>query len=154
MLDLTNSNKHFVFENENDFILKGRLSQTKAVVSPMKFHHISLRVKDFEASLNFYTTLTKLHVAKQFSANGGNVAYLENAAGETEIELIAMSESQTFEGKGMFLCFATDDLEAAHSYAVEAGMNPSPIRNPEPTAKYFYVYDPDGVSVQLREYQA
>ena len=154
MLDLTNSNKHFVFENENDFILKGRLLQTKAVVSPMKFHHISLRVKDFEASLNFYTTLTKLHVAKQFSANGGNVAYLENAAGETEIELIAMPESQTFEGKGMFLCFATDDLEAAHTYAVEAGMNPSPIRNPEPTAKYFYVYDPDGVSVQLREYQA
>ena len=126
----------------------------KAVVNPMKFHHISLRVKDFEASLNFYTTLTKLYVAKQFSANGGNVAYLENAAGETEIELIAMPESQTFEGKGMFLCFATDDLETAHTYAVEAGMNPSPIRNPEPTAKYFYVYDPDGVSVQLREYQA
>jgi lactoylglutathione lyase len=53
----------------------------------------------------------------------------------------------------MFLCFATDDLETAHTYAVEAGLNPSPIRNPEPTAKYFYVYDPDGVSVQLREYK-
>ena len=143
-----------MFENKNDFIQKGRLSQTKVVVNPMKFHHISLRVKDFEASLNFYTTLTKLHIAKQFSANGGNVAYLENAAGETEIELIAMPDSQTFEGKGMFLCFATDDLETAHTYAVEAGMNPSPIRNPEPTAKYFYVYDPDGVSVQLREYKA
>ena len=119
----------------------------------MKFHHISLRVRDFEASLNFYTTLTKLQIAKQFFANGGNVAYLQNAAGETEIELIAMPEGQNFEGKGMFLCFATDDLESAHAYAVEAGLNPSPIRNPEPTAKYFYVYDPDGVSVQLREYK-
>ena len=56
----------------------------------MKFHHISLRVKDFEASLKFYTTLTKLQIAKQFSANGGNVAYLQNAEGETEVELIAM----------------------------------------------------------------
>jgi lactoylglutathione lyase len=37
---------------------------------------------------------------------------------------------------------------------VEAGLNPSPVRNPEPTAKYFYVYDPDGVSVQIREYKA
>ena len=118
----------------------------------MKYHHISLRVKDFEASLTFYTTLTKLKIAKKFSANGGNVAYLQNSEGETEIELIAMPESQTFEGCGMFLCFATDNLEAAHTYAIEAGLNPSPIRNPEPTAKYFYVYDPDGVSVQLREY--
>ncbi len=118
----------------------------------MKFHHISLRVKDFEKSVAFYTTLTKLTVAKSFAANGGNVAYLHNAEGETEIEIIAMPAGQTFEGKGMFLCFATDDLEAAHKVAVEAGMNPSDIRQPEPTAKYFYVYDPDGVSVQLREY--
>ena len=118
----------------------------------MKFHHISLRVRDFEKSVEFYKALTKLQVAKQFSANGGNVAYLQNAEGETEIELIAMPEGQNFEGKGMFLCFATSDLESAHAFAVEAGMNPSPIRNPEPTAKYFYVYDPDGVSVQLREY--
>ncbi len=118
----------------------------------MKFHHISLRVTDFDASLKFYTTLTGLHVTKQFSANGGNVAYLQNADRETEVELIAMPEGQTFEGKGMFICFATDDLESAHAFATEAGMNPSPIRNPEPTAKYFYVYDPDGVSVQVREY--
>lgn len=119
----------------------------------MKLHHISLRVTDFEKSLAFYQTLTQLKVAKQFSANGGNVAYLHNDQGETAVELIAMPEGQTFEGKGMFLCFATADLEAAHKVAVDAGMNPSPIRNPEPTAKYFYVYDPDGVSVQLREYQ-
>jgi len=133
---------------------KFRTNQTKSERgTPMKFHHISLRVRDFEASLKFYTTLTKLQIAKQFSANGGNVAYLQNAEGETEIELIAMPEGQNFEGKGMFLCFATDDLETAHAYAVKAGLNPSPIRNPEPTAKYFYVYDPDGVSVQLRKYK-
>ncbi len=119
----------------------------------MKFHHLSLRVTNFEKSLQFYQTLTKLQIAKQFSANGGNVAYLQNAEGETQLELIAMPQGQTFEGKGMFLCFATDDLESAHKIAVDAGMNPSDIRQPEPTAKYFYVYDPDGVSVQLREYK-
>lgn len=119
----------------------------------MKFHHISLRVTDFEKSLHFYTTLTGLTVVKQFAANGGNVAYLQNGEGETEVELIAMPQGQTFAGKGMFLCFATDDLEAAHAVALAEGMNPSDIRNPEPTAKYFYVYDPDGVSVQLREYK-
>lgn len=119
----------------------------------MKFHHISLRVSDFEKSLRFYTTLAGLTVAKQFSANGGNVAYLHNAEGETEVELIAMPQGQNFEGKGMFLCFAAEDLEAVHALAVTEGMNPSDIRCPEPTAKYFYVYDPDGVSVQFREYK-
>ena len=119
----------------------------------MKFHHLSLRAKDFEKSVRFYTEITGLTVAKSFSANGGNVAYLHNAAGETEVEIIAMPQGQTFEGKGMFLCFATDDLDSAHAKAVSLGANPSDIRNPEPTARYFYMYDPDGVSVQIREYK-
>ena len=119
----------------------------------MKFHHISIRVTDFEKSLHFYTTLTGRRVVHQFEAGGGHVAYLQNGDGETEVELIAMPQGQTFEGKGMFLCFAADDLEAAHAVAAAEGMNPSDIRQPEPTAKYFYVYDPDGVSVQLREYK-
>ncbi len=119
----------------------------------MKFHHISLRVKDFNKSVEFYKALTRLTVAKSFKAGEGDVAYLQNAEGETMLELISLPNDVTFEGKGMFLCFATDNLEAAHKMAVDGGYNPSPIRNPEPTAKYFYVYDPDGVSVQLREYK-
>ncbi len=118
----------------------------------MKFHHLSLRVKNFDASFSFYQTLTELSVVKAFTAGGGQVAYLQNGEGETMLEIISLPNDQTFAGKGMFLCFATDDLEAAHTKALSAGINPSPIRNPEPAAKYFYVYDPDGVSVQLREY--
>ena len=57
------------------------------------------------------------------------------------------------QGKGMFLCFSTDNLEKVHERAVLLGLNPSEIRQPEPDAKYFYVYDPDGVSVQFREYK-
>ncbi len=118
----------------------------------MKFHHISLRVKDFDKSMNFYQKLAGLKVIHQFESNGGKVAYLANEEGETEIELIALPEGQNFEGKGLFLCFAASDLEAVHKIAAEEGFNPSDIRNPEPTAKYFYVYDPDGLSVQFREY--
>lgn len=119
----------------------------------MKFHHISLRVRDFEKSMRFYQELAGLNAVKSFEANGGNVAYLQNADGETELELIAMPQGQNFEGKGFFLCFAAADLEAVHEAAVRMGANPSDIRQPEPTARYFYVYDPDGVSVQFREYK-
>lgn len=120
----------------------------------MKFHHISLRVRDFEKSMHFYQTLLGLSVAKAFQPDAdSNVAYLQNGEGETQIELIALPVGDKFEGKGFFLCFSTDDLESAHARAVEGGFGPSDIRQPEPTAKYFYVYDPDGVSVQLREYK-
>ena len=119
----------------------------------MKFHHISLRVKNFEKSLKFYTELAGLKILKQFSAGDGFVAYLYDSEGDTEIELIALPEGQTFEGKGMFLCFGTDKLEEVYEKAVSFGANPSDIRHPEPDAKYFYVYDPDGVSVQFREYK-
>ena len=120
----------------------------------MKFHHLSLRVRDFNKSMDFYRTLTGLSVYKSFSTpDGGNVAYLQNGDGETQLELIALPQGQNFEGKGFFLCFSTDNIEAVHEKAVKCGFNPSDIRNPEPTAKYFYVYDPDGVSVQIREYK-
>ncbi|MBR5236587.1 MAG: VOC family protein [Clostridia bacterium] len=119
----------------------------------MKFHHISLRVKNFEDSFKFYTELVGLKVNKQFEAGGGNVAYLADAEGDTEVEIIALLEGQTFEGKGMFLCFAANNLEAVHEKAMTLNLNPSNIRQPEPDAKYFYVYDPDGVSVQFREYK-
>jgi len=118
----------------------------------VKFHHISLRVADFAPSLAFYTQLVGLKVVKQFEANGGNVAYLADETDATEVELIAMPGGQNFSGQGMFLCFAASDLEAVHAKAVAMGYSPSDIRNPEPTAKYFYVYDPDCVSVQFREY--
>ena len=119
----------------------------------MKFHHLSLRVRDFEKSMRFYRELAGLSVAKSFESGGGHVAYLQDNDGDTQLELIAMPQGQNFEGKGLFLCFATADLEAVHEAAVRMDTNPSDIRQPEPTARYFYVYDPDGVSVQFREYK-
>lgn len=118
----------------------------------MQLHHLALRVRDLEKSLIFYQTLTQLTVAERFDANPGECAYLHNAAGETMLELIALPFGDKYSGTGMFLCFASDDIEGAHARAVSAGMNPSDIRAPEPNARYFYVYDPDGVSVQIREY--
>jgi len=50
----------------------------------------------------------------------------------------------------MFICFETDKLEIMHQLAVESGLQPSAIQYPDDGTRYFYVYDPDGVSVQLR----
>ena len=45
----------------------------------MHIHHLALRVRDFEKSLHFYQTLTELKIHTQCSANGGSIAYLQNA---------------------------------------------------------------------------
>ena len=119
----------------------------------MHIHHLALRVRDFEKSLHFYQTLTEFKIHTQFSANGGSIAYLQNANGETQLELIGMPEGETVKASGMFLCFGTEDIASAHERAVLHGMNPSDIRQPKPDARYFYVYDPDGLSVQVREYR-
>ena len=118
----------------------------------MQMHHLALRVADMEKSLHFYQTLTEMKVVERFDANPGECAYIQDSEGGTMIELICQPTGDKFEGKGMFLCFGTNKLDAAHARAVAEGINPSDIRQPGPNARYFYVYDPDGVSVQLREY--
>ena len=55
------------------------------------------------------------------------------------------------EGKGFFICFVTNKLDVMHELAQAKGLNPSDIRNPDPESRYFYVYDPNGVSIQLRQ---
>lgn len=94
----------------------------------MHIHHLALCVRDFEKSLHFYQTLTELKIHTQFSANGGSIAYLQNASGETQLELIGMPEGETVKVSGMFLCFGTEDIASAHERAVLHGMNPSDIR--------------------------
>ncbi len=116
----------------------------------MHIKHVALRVNNLEESIKFYETITELTISRRFKAEPGEVAFMTNGNGETEIELISMPQGETFEGKGMFICFETDKLDEMHKLAQDRGLNPSDIQNPDIQTRYFYVYDPNGVSVQLR----
>lgn len=118
----------------------------------MYIKHITFRVKNLEQSVKFYETIPELKVGRRISAGPANIAFMTNGEGETEIELLHIPDGPTFEGKGMFICFATDKLEKQHQLATDLGLNPSPIQDPGDQTCYFYVYDPDGVSVQLRTF--
>lgn len=116
----------------------------------MHIKHVALMVKNLEESIEFYETITELTTSRRFSAGPREIAFLTNGSGETEIELICMPQGQSYEGKGMFICFETDKLEEMHKLAKDRGLNPSDIQYPDDQTRYFYVYDPNGVSVQLR----
>lgn len=120
----------------------------------MKLKHISFMVRDIEKSINFYELMTELTVIRRFTHEETKLAFLANKDGETEVEFICAPQGQKFEGKGMFLCFECEDekLDDMNQLAKDKGFNPSDIRIPGDGSRYFYVYDPDGVSVQLRSW--
>lgn len=118
----------------------------------MNIKHVTLRVRNLEKSIDFYETITELVISRRFQSETAEIAFMTNGSGETEIELLYIPEGQTFEGKGMFICFETDKLEEMHKLARDKGFNPSTIQDPGDQTRYFYVYDPDGVSVQLRSF--
>jgi lactoylglutathione lyase len=50
----------------------------------------------------------------------------------------------------MFIFFEKDNLDEMHKLAIDKGLKPSSIQEPGDETRYFYVYDPNGVSIQLR----
>jgi len=117
----------------------------------MFFKQFTIMVRNLEKSIDFYETMTELAVARRMKDGQAEIAFLANKDGETMIELVCTPQMQKFEGKGFFVCFLTDKLDAMREAALAKGLKPSDIRTPDAQSRYFYVYDPDGVSVQLKQ---
>jgi lactoylglutathione lyase len=117
----------------------------------MFFKQFTIIVRDIEKSIAFYEILAELSLIRRFQDGPAELAFLANKAGETEIELVSTQNMQVLEGKGFFICFITDNLDEMRELALSKGLNASDIRIPDEKTRYFYVYDPDGVSVQLKQ---
>lgn len=115
----------------------------------MFFRQFTIMVRDLEKSIAFYETIAGLSIVRRFHDGPVDLAFLANKAGETQIELVSSPNMQKFEGKGFFISFLTDQLDEMRELALSKGLNASDIRTPDEKSRYFYVYDPDGVSVQL-----
>ncbi len=118
----------------------------------MHFYHLTIITKDFEKSLKFYTEFVGLNVNRFEDVPGKHkLAMLAEKPDDTQIEIVHYDAPFTAETKGITVCFACNDVNAMHQKAVEMGLNPSDIRSPYEGLRYFYVYDPDRVSIEFKQ---
>ena len=118
----------------------------------MKISWVTLYVKDMKESVEFYEKIVGLEVQRTFSIGSDkNFTFLGN--GETEIELIEDKQFEEIDmGKSISFGFVVDNLEDKLEFVKENGIkiHSGPI-SPNPSIKFFYVLDPNGLKIQFAE---
>mgnify|MGYP001046512850 CR=1 FL=1 len=118
----------------------------------MKFCWSTIAVKDMDTSLDFYQNIVGLPLQNRFMGGPGiEICFL--GEGETKIELICSENHQALGNiEGISLGFVVDSLEKMMDFVREKGI---PIHGgpfqPNPHIRYFYVKDPNGVTIQFVE---
>ncbi len=117
----------------------------------MKFCWSTLMVKKMEESLSFYTDVLGLEIASRFNALPGlELAFLN--AGDVQIELVCNADSQdAVVGDAISLGFEVPSLDEALEMINDKGI---PIHSGpfiHPTVKFFFIQDPNGLKIQLKE---
>ncbi|NJJ42025.1 VOC family protein [Paenibacillus apii] len=118
----------------------------------LSMNWITLRVRDLEASLNFYHRILKLPVQHRFESRGRQIAML-GTDGQPKVELIQGSEPVLKAECGVSIGFEVESLDEAMEYLKNLGIPVvrGPVA-PNPRLRFFYVLDPDGFEVQLAEH--
>lgn len=118
----------------------------------MKFCWVTIRVNNMDESLKFYQEVVGLSINQRFSAGPGmEIVFLGD--GDTKIELIYDENLQTVElGKDISLGFGVSSLDEMMSFVKEKGIeiHSGPFQ-PNPSTKFFYVLDPNGLKIQFVE---
>jgi len=118
----------------------------------MQFCHVTLAVKDLDASLRFYQDIVKLNLNKRLSVGADiEIALLGDSA---EIELICGSmgiyRDGESNGNGISIGFLTESLDDTIALLRERGYETEgKIISPNPSVSFFLAKDPDGYTVQF-----
>lgn len=126
------------------------------MIRPKAMDHVALKVTDMKRALQFYQDILGLELRRHSGPNeeGGEAAFLQ--AGDQALDLFSrpdfvMSDKEKPIGMD-HLCFImdVDSVEAltAHLQKAQVEIFWGPVERQNSTS--VYVYDPDGVHVELR----
>jgi len=116
---------------------------------------ICLRVRDIEATLDFYTNLFDFEVAsrREFPENKFDLVYLNSPGSSVQIELTYNYDAEPYNvGNGFSLLGVTvSDLEKMHEVCKASAYETGELRGLSGgTPSYFFVTDPDGYRIEVK----
>ena len=114
----------------------------------MKMVHVTIYTGCLEDSIKFYKDVVGLDIQNYFREFGGNIVFLAKDKGDTQVELID-DPQKAYKGSGISMGFHVDDVEAKREELIAKGLHVTPIIAPNPHVKFFFVEDPNGVTVQF-----
>lgn len=118
----------------------------------MKFCWCTITVNNMEDSLKFYQEIVGLSIYRRFTGGPDTeIAFL--GEGETKVELIHNpSHKASGSVEGISLGFEVKSVDEMIKFISDKGLkvDKGPYQ-PNPHTKFFYVKDPNGVSIQFVE---
>lgn len=118
--------------------------------------HSMIRVLDEQRSVDFYQNAFALKIADRLDFDTFTLVYLSNDENAFELELtINKGTTEAYDlGNGYgHLAFCVDDLDAEHARFSSLGYQPRDIvefnREGSLLARFFFVKDPDGYSIEV-----
>ncbi|OPL09748.1 MAG: glyoxalase [Firmicutes bacterium ML8_F2] len=118
----------------------------------MKFCWVTISVQDMKKSLDFYQNIVELTISERLNPGEGmEIVFLGD--GETKVELLYNPKHPKIENpQGISLGFEVDSLDQQLKLIKEQGIGVTggPYQ-PNPNTKFFFVRDPNGVSIQFVE---
>lgn len=117
----------------------------------MKFLHTMIRVKDLEASMDFFVTKLGLIETRRKDVPAGkfSLVYLATAPGEPEVELTYNWDNEEEYSQGRFfghMAFEVDDIYAKCTQLEKDGVV---IHRPPRDGYMAFIKSPEGHSIEL-----
>ncbi|WP_207941158.1 lactoylglutathione lyase [Enterococcus sp. DIV2402] len=120
----------------------------------MKMAHTCVRVKDLEASLDFYTKAFGFEESRRrdFPDAKFTLVYLTLPGDDYELELTYNYDHPGYDlGDGYgHIAISSDDVEGLHAKHKEAGFNVTDLKGlPGVPPSYYFIIDPDGYKIEV-----
>ena len=109
--------------------------------------HITINTAKMEESLQFYKEIAGLEMKVDMREMGAPIVFLADGD-DPCIELIE-NPAQAYSGAGISIGFHAEDVEGKRTELEAKGFAPTPIIQPNPNTKFFFIKDPNGVTIQF-----